>query len=1035
MKKTKTILLACCFSLFGIGGYAQAPVTVYTGSSLPTEQGWNELKLDNTVSAAAAQVTQTLGNGALKLSSVNAVDQFSQLGWYKTGLGLNLSAGYTIEIKAKLTASQKGSFNIQGYDNEGKGFRVSLGETQLINQSSPLDPSFVIASDLTNDSEFHIYRLAVASSGIVTVYRDLETIGTFPLAAFQFDNLITNGGFEDGNDDLNDLTVFPDILSANGLLYRTDLSSDVHTGEYALVINSDGKNNGTIPKEGATTRSFPIKPGTKYDVSFDHRNLIQDNEWAWRDFGGYWNTQLGSVNNPDENASNPNMFWWNNPFEPKEWISRAGDFTTPANEPAINAVRFEFPSWIRENNKNTSIVAIDNFVIREHTDLKVGPQVATANINPAFPEEYVNLIANGGFEDWEKNNDGSDYTWALSNPSDGGDNNPTANNPLWNGNVRIQRHDQSNDEIGGVWAHSGISSVRFSTLGNRNNNFNFTKELEANKTYRFSFWHRSPKYDDWGWLKVKIGEGGDEKVIWGHELKGRNNRWTNADLVFTTTDTDKTLHLFTDFESHGDWWNLYLDDFVLYEIPTGTPLDPQIAGKINLIDNGDFEDTTIDNTGAAYEWALASSDPADDKNYPVAWNDQWGSYVRLQDKRKHIDSGFQWAHSGNKSLRFSFLDDKGQAQSFEGISGDEQPSAYRVNLNFNKELEPNKTYTFVFWIKASNYPDRGRFVVANGDLRILEEELSTQFVNWTRQSITFSTTEGNHTLRIFTEFGGWFNFYLDDLFLYEEEVYVPFQFNGETYLFFGKSTGTQSTDVEIKYVKIDNTGAYAPSFYTVTYHLNGGEGATDATYPVEDETITLPIPTKTAYTFLGWYDNSELDGSAVTEIPNGSTGNKEYWAKWEAIAYTITYHSNEGTGATNSTYTIESETQSLPTPTKADYTFLGWYDNSELTGSAVTEIPQGSTGDKEFWAKWDIVSGINDVNGKLQLYPNPVVDGNLTIENSLPENGKIEIYNLLGTLTGAYEITGSRTVIDISNLPAGTYLVKVNGKIAKLLKK
>lgn len=137
-------------------------------------------------------------------------------------------------------------------------------------------------------------------------------------------------------------------------------------------------------------------------------------------------------------------------------------------------------------------------------------------------------------------------------------------------------------------------------------------------------------------------------------------------------------------------------------------------------------------------------------------------------------------------------------------------------MDFTKELEPNKTYTFVFWVKAANYNDKGRFVVGNGDIRLWDEELSTKYINWTRKSITFSTTTANHTLKMFTEFGGWFNFYLDDLFLYEEEVHSPAPVSdGISYLAFGKSTGTSSSEVEIEYIYLDNTGNFDPNeFFT-----------------------------------------------------------------------------------------------------------------------------------------------------------------------------------------------------------------------------
>jgi M6 family metalloprotease-like protein/uncharacterized repeat protein (TIGR02543 family) len=140
--------------------------------------------------------------------------------------------------------------------------------------------------------------------------------------------------------------------------------------------------------------------------------------------------------------------------------------------------------------------------------------------------------------------------------------------------------------------------------------------------------------------------------------------------------------------------------------------------------------------------------------------------------------------------------------------------------------------------------------------------------------------------------------------------------------------------------------------YTITYNLNGGNGASNSTYTIETPTITLPSPNKSAYTFAGWYTNSGLTGQNVTTIPVGSTGNKVFYAKWTPISYTITYNLNGGTGVSNSTYTIESPTVNLPTPTKSGQTFSGWYDNSSFTGSNVTTIASGSTGNKEFWAKW-----------------------------------------------------------------------------------
>ena len=803
-----------CFALSCMQGNAQPLTKIYDGKESPAEAGWTELKLDKTVNdATTAEATQEVAGGVLKLRSANAADQFSQLGWYKTDLGLNLGTGYTIEIKAKISdASQYGAFNIQGFDNTGRGFRIGIYKNSVAESTNPLAATNVLETGLSNDDEFHIYRIAVAPTGMATLYRDSEEIGTFPVSVFMFDNLITNGGFEDGGDDFDNAAFFPDFRS-NALLFRTDEPdidkpaagyvdvNFVKSGKYALITNSDGKRETGNPdeynpetSERARTREIPVKPDTKYDISFSRSRIINEPH-DWRDIGVFYDFHEGTLTGQDKRGDNA---LWTGANDPR-WETHNQTITTPKEdaERVAASMRFEFPSWWKDGAK--AVTAFDDFYVKENLGLIVGQEVA-GWADPVFPDniDEINLIINGGFEDWHTNHDGTPYEWALSNPENADSNEPAAFNPLWNGLVRIQRSPKPDEGFNEAkdWARSGESSLRISTLGNPDNRtFAFTKELEAGKSYRFNFWHRSAQWWETAWTKVKIGD----KVIWGSELGGnRNNAWANVDLTFTTTAENKTLCLYID-DYVADWYNLYLDDLVLYEIPSLE--DPQLAGKTNLIANGDFEDGMLGNDGQPYMWALASD--YDGGDFPVMWSDVWGTYVRLQDKQKGHDSGLDWARSGNNSLRMSFLGDQGAAIE------NEVPDAYQSNMNFRKELEPNKTYTFVFWIKVANWDNWGDLMVANGDILLWKETLSKKHINWSRQSVTFTTTEKDYTLRMYTNWTGWMNFYLDDIFLYEEETYIPLAADN-TYLFFGKSMGTQSADVDIEYVAINNTGAYAP---------------------------------------------------------------------------------------------------------------------------------------------------------------------------------------------------------------------------------
>ena len=147
--------------------------------------------------------------------------------------------------------------------------------------------------------------------------------------------------------------------------------------------------------------------------------------------------------------------------------------------------------------------------------------------------------------------------------------------------------------------------------------------------------------------------------------------------------------------------------------------------------------------------------------------------------------------------------------------------------------------------------------------------------------------------------------------------------------------------------------------YTVTLHANGGTinngNVTEYTYGVG---ATLPTDvTRTGYTFKGWYDNENLTGSPVTAIGGTEMGNKEYWAKWEANTYTVTFYPNGGSvNPVAATTDSSGKLSSLPTPTRGgNYRFDGWY--TEQTGGIKVTLNQVYTADTTLYAYWIYTSG------------------------------------------------------------------------------
>ena len=149
----------------------------------------------------------------------------------------------------------------------------------------------------------------------------------------------------------------------------------------------------------------------------------------------------------------------------------------------------------------------------------------------------------------------------------------------------------------------------------------------------------------------------------------------------------------------------------------------------------------------------------------------------------------------------------------------------------------------------------------------------------------------------------------------------------------------------------------------VTLDLGGGKlgGSSDAIHIIvkTGSTFTAPAsdglnrPDGNTGSYFMWLDvngNSYAPGDSVPADVTALT------VQWTAPTYAVTLHTNDGTinngNVAEYTYGVGA---TLPTDvTRTGYTFKGWYDNESLTGSSVTAIGDTETGNKEYWAKWEI---------------------------------------------------------------------------------
>ena len=199
--------------------------------------------------------------------------------------------------------------------------------------------------------------------------------------------------------------------------------------------------------------------------------------------------------------------------------------------------------------------------------------------------------------------------------------------------------------------------------------------------------------------------------------------------------------------------------------------------------------------------------------------------------------------------------------------------------------------------------------------------------------------------------------------------------------------------------------------YTIITLLEGGNaGSSQVYFYTVEQTVTLPTPTRTGYTFIGWTGEGITTPQPNVTIPKGSTGDKTYIENWELTEYNITMDLSGGSGQEKVVYTMTDEDFELPTPTRNGYEFVGWTGEGITTPQTSVIIPKGSTGNKAYTANWQVIEYTItlDTNG------GPVVSPiKYTVEDS---------FTLPYPLRPGYEFAGW-TLDGSGMLPATTLII------------
>lgn len=146
-----------------------------------------------------------------------------------------------------------------------------------------------------------------------------------------------------------------------------------------------------------------------------------------------------------------------------------------------------------------------------------------------------------------------------------------------------------------------------------------------------------------------------------------------------------------------------------------------------------------------------------------------------------------------------------------------------------------------------------------------------------------------------------------------------------------------------------------PIVKTVTLEPNGGTVSPIAIQCTTGETYgVLPIPTRSGWRFLGWFDaqtgGNQIDG----ETQFTDTSPTTLYAHWEEVpvgTFVLTFDDAGGTGGPGSVEVSEGSSYTIPStpPTRESYTFEHWLSGTDKYNPGDTITP---TEDMTFVAVW-----------------------------------------------------------------------------------
>ena len=214
----------------------------------------------------------------------------------------------------------------------------------------------------------------------------------------------------------------------------------------------------------------------------------------------------------------------------------------------------------------------------------------------------------------------------------------------------------------------------------------------------------------------------------------------------------------------------------------------------------------------------------------------------------------------------------------------------------------------------------------------------------------------------------------------------------------------------------DGAAAQQGAFGFFALNANGGQFADGADSVVveanEDGTVDLPTPTRSGYTFAGWYSQADMsqipeDMQQYYKLNPDAPRAGSWFAAWEegeeAQTYVVNYVANGGQfvdGSDLASVAIDSEglLRQPAAPTREGYTFAGWYWHADYSNYTEEQKeadkvdfskPVAGDSDVNVFAQWTKNQEQDEINVLYVANGGQFLDGNETMQGVADSDGML----------------------------------------------